>query len=137
MLRMLRTQVARLNLQSRVSFCGPLYGKERIEAYVDADIFSLTPRFFEETSLAALEAAACGTATVVTPQCEIPELASAGGGIVSERNVEAISGDLAVLLKDPARRSAMGKVAREHVSGNFTAARVAEQHEQLFDEVIA
>jgi len=58
MLRMLRTQVAPLNLKSRVSFCGPLYGKERIEAYVDADIFSLTPRFFEETSLAALEAAA-------------------------------------------------------------------------------
>src|ERR1700694_195191 len=65
LLRRLRTLVVALRLEDRVKFVNPLYGADRIRAYVDADVFSLTPRFYEETSLAALEAAACGTATFV------------------------------------------------------------------------
>src|SRR6266511_1514948 len=65
-----------------VTLVGPVYGEERFSAYADADVFCLTPRHWEETSVAALEAAAVGTPLVVTEQADIPGLAESGGGFV-------------------------------------------------------
>lgn len=131
----LRQQAKRLNLEARVKFPGPLYGDERLTAYVDADVFALTPRVYEETSLAALEAAACGVPTVLTEQCEIPGLTDAGGGLEVARQAEAVAAGLAGLLDDRGRRTEMGATARRYVAENFTADRVAAQHEALFREV--
>ena len=74
----------------RVRFVGPLYGAERFEAYADADVFCLTPTHWEETSVASLEAAACGTAVVLTEQAEIPGSRGAGGGFVVPLDRDAI-----------------------------------------------
>jgi glycosyltransferase involved in cell wall biosynthesis len=112
-------------------------GGDRITAYVDADIFALTSRFFEETSLAALEAAACGKATIVAAQCEIPGLASAHGGRVTDLAVGAIATSLRELLEDNAAREEMGRRARQFVRTNLTAQRAAELHENLFEELLA
>ena len=62
----------------RDRFVGPLYSRDRFAAYADADVFCLTPRHWEETSVAALEAAAAGTAIVVTEQTDIPGIATWG-----------------------------------------------------------
>ncbi len=131
----LRQQVARLHLEERVKFAGPLYGDERITAYVDADVFALTPRVYEETSLAALEAAACGVPTVLTEQCEIPGLAEAGGGIQVASDPDAVAAGLRALLDNPDRRAEMGSTARRVVLDRFTADRVAAEHEATFAEL--
>lgn len=133
----LRSQARRLGVGGRVHFFGPLYGDERLTAYVDADVFALTPRVFEETSLAALEAAACGVPTVLTAECEIPGLVAAGGGIQVARAAPAIAQGLAGLLENPGRRREMGELARQHVHSRFSASAVAAQHETLFRELIA
>jgi glycosyltransferase involved in cell wall biosynthesis len=125
-----------LGVQQRVRFCGPLYGDDRLNAYVDADLFALTPRVYEETSLAALEAAACGASTALTQRCEIPGLVQAGGGIVMDNDINRMSEALAGLLDDRERRQAMGQAARCYVREHFAAERVAAQHEQLFAELV-
>jgi glycosyltransferase involved in cell wall biosynthesis len=73
-----------------IRFIGPLYGQERFHAYADADVFCLTPRHWEETSVASLEAAATGTPVVVTEQADFPGLAEAGGGFVVSLDGERI-----------------------------------------------
>jgi glycosyltransferase involved in cell wall biosynthesis len=135
-LKGLRSLVHALGIDDRVRFCGPLYGRERLQAYVDADIFALTPRVYEETSLAALEAAACGTATVVTPECEIPGLAAAGGGVVVQRREDDIAHELTSLLEDPQQRGEIGRTARQFVASRFSAGQVAARHEEVFSEMI-
>jgi glycosyltransferase involved in cell wall biosynthesis len=135
-LKSLRSLVRALGIEDRVRFCGPLYGRERLQAYVDADIFALTPRVYEETSLAALEAAACGTATVVTPECEIPGLEAAGGGVVVRKREEDISQELTSLLEDAQRRAEMGRAARQFIAVRFSAGQVAARHEEVFAEMI-
>jgi glycosyltransferase involved in cell wall biosynthesis len=132
----LTTLAGQLGVSPQVRFCGPLYGDDRLNAYVDADLFALTPRVYEETSLAALEAAACGAPTALTRRCEIPGLAQAGGGILMDNDVDRMSEALAGLLDDRARRQAMGTAARCHVREHFSAERVAAQHEQVFGELI-
>ena len=86
----LRSRFAPLFAAGAVRFAGPLYGSDRFAAYGDADVFCLTPRHWEETSVAALEAAACGTPVVVTEQSEIPGLGASGGGFVVPLRSEEI-----------------------------------------------
>lgn len=132
----LTTLAASLGIASRVHFAGPLYGIDRFTAYVDGDMFALTPRVFEETSLAALEAAACGTPTALTAECEIPGLVPAGAGILMDHTEEGIAESLQSLLKDRHRRVTMGEASRQYVSENFTASRVAARHEDVFSELV-
>jgi glycosyltransferase involved in cell wall biosynthesis len=128
----LQAQVTRLGLTGRVHFPGALYGDERMIAYRDADVFCLTPIVYEETSLAALEAAAAGCPTVLTRECQIPGLAGAGGGLVVSRELDPVAIALAALLGDESRRTEMGGLAREHVERNFSVVSVADLHEALF-----
>lgn len=74
----------------RYIFVGPLYEKEKISAYIDADVFCLAPSHYEETSTAALESMACGTPVVITEQCEIPGLDDYGAGVTVKYNVNEL-----------------------------------------------
>jgi glycosyltransferase involved in cell wall biosynthesis len=107
----------------RVRLIGPLYGDDRFRAYVDADVFCLTPPHWEETSVAALEAAACGTAVVVSEQADIPGLVASGGGFVVPLEQERVREAVAAALADP---DEIGSRARRHV---------LEQHDR--DSVVA
>jgi glycosyltransferase involved in cell wall biosynthesis len=64
-------------------------------------------------------------------------LTEAGGGLQVSRQAEAIAAGLDSLLRDERRRAEMGAIARRYVAANFTADRVAAQHEALFAELKA
>lgn len=122
----LRTRFAPLFSAGAVRFAGPLYGSDRFTAYADADVFCLTPRHWEETSVAALEAAACGTPVVVTEQSEIPGLGSSGGGFVVPLNSEEIRGAVSAALAGGAE---MGARAQAHVLARHGREAVVAQLE--------
>jgi glycosyltransferase involved in cell wall biosynthesis len=129
-----KRMVAQLGLTARVHFAGALYEKERFNAYVDADIFALTPGTYEETSLAALEACACGTGCVLTRQCEIPGLEAAGAGQIVGYEAAAVA--RALLAGLAANTSAeWGRNARTMVRTDFTTEIIATHHEKFFAEV--
>jgi glycosyltransferase involved in cell wall biosynthesis len=110
----------------RVQFVGPLYGPDRFEAYADADVFCLTPTHWEETSVASLEAAACGTAVVVTEQAELPGLRWETGGAVVPLDPDAIRAAVKRALADPA----LGRRAQAHVRAQHGRDRVVGQLER-------
>ena len=115
----------------RVRFAGPLYGADRFGAYLDADVFCLTPTHWEETSVAALEAGACGTAIVVTQQADIPGLAAMGGGFVVPLDRDAIRAAVDAALAD----AGMGERARAHVLAQHGRDAVVERLEAMLLEV--
>jgi glycosyltransferase involved in cell wall biosynthesis len=124
----------RLLAAGALRFVGPLYGDERFHAYADADVFCLTPRHWEETSVAVLEAAAVGTPVVVTEQTDVPGLAESGGGFVVPLDANAIAVAVRRVLVDPA---AMGKKAREHVRRQHDRDAVVAQLEAHLLEALA
>jgi len=126
--------VKKFDLTSRVRFAGALYEKERFNAYVDADLFALTPGTYEETSLAALEACACGTGCVLTRQCEIPNLVQAGAGRIVDYNAAEVAQALLQGLA-PQVAAQWGENARAMVRRDFTVETVASLHEQFFSDV--
>ena len=114
-----RSDTPRLVETGAIRFVGPLYGRDRFAAYADADVFCLTPRHWEETSVAALEAAALGTAVVVTEQTDIPGIATSGGGFVVKLDPAAIRCAVVAALESPR----MGELASAHVRGQHAKSR--------------
>ena len=122
----LAARYRRLLEAGSLRFDGPLYGDERFRAYAGAAVFCLTPRHWEETSVAALEAAAVGTPVVVTEQADIPGLAESGGGFVVPLDVERIRGAVREAL---ARRDELWPRARVLVERQHAAPAVVERLE--------
>ena len=115
----------------RIRFAGALYGQDRFMAYRDADVFCLTPRHWEETSVAALEAAACGTAVVLSEQAEIPGLQEAGGGYVVPLAEASIQAAVIAALADP---EGLGTRARALIARQHAADVVVDRLEKLLLE---
>ena len=124
---------AKLVETGAIRFVGPLYDRDRFAAYADADVFCLTPRHWEETSVAALEAAALGTAVVVTEQSDIPGIATSGGGFVVKLDPAAIRSAVVAALESPR----MGELAAAHVRGQHAKEAVVERLEEFFVDVAA
>ena len=125
-----------LSLTGRIIFAGPLYGSDRIEAYVDADVFTLTPSHYEETSLAALEAAAAGTPVIITEQAGIPYLDAYKGGITIRYNRDELKTALTDLLMNDPLREEMGRNARKLIYEIFSWDKVVEQMERIYYEAL-
>lgn len=117
-----------------IRFVGPLYGAERFHAYADADVFALTPRHWEETSVAALEAAASGTAVVVTEQADIPGLGNSGDGFVVPLDPGRIRGAVRSALAAP---DELGERARALVERQHARDAVVDRLEALLGEAVA
>ncbi len=133
-LKTARKQVCKLGIQADVFFLGGLYGQERFKAYVDADVFALTPDWYEETSLAALEASACGTPCVLTRQCEIPSLEAIQAGWIVEPTPDSIQKGLTAALEPEGR--VRGERARNFIRHRFEIREIAQQYESLFMEIV-
>lgn len=70
----LMSMVVKLGIENEVLFPGPLYGKNKLEAYVDADIFVLPSKdSYESFGNVVLESLACGTPVIVTNVCGVTE----------------------------------------------------------------
>lgn len=129
----IKLRFAPLFADGRVRFVGPMYGDDRFKVYAEADVFCLTPPHWEETSVAALEAAACGTAVVVTEQADIPGLAEAGGGFVVPLAGNTIHDAVARALS---RSSRMGLLARAHVNAQHRSDIVISRLESYLKSLL-
>jgi glycosyltransferase involved in cell wall biosynthesis len=98
-LERIRRSIAALKVEQRVILPGPLFGKEKLEALVDADLFVLPSRH-ESFGNAAAEAIACGTPVLVTSDCGIAPLINGRAGEVVGCEVESLRDGLARLLGD-------------------------------------
>lgn len=94
-----RALIAEFDLGERVTLTGPLYGHEKLEALVDADVFVLPSRY-ESFGNAAAEAVACGTPVLVTDQCGISPLVNGKAGLAVPNDVAALHTGMAQLLGD-------------------------------------
>lgn len=77
----LKKKIENQKIGERVLFTGPLYDNDKLQAYVDADVYVL-PSVYEIFGITALESCACGTPVVVTDQCGISEFLNNTGCVV-------------------------------------------------------
>jgi hypothetical protein len=85
------------------------------------DIFILPTRA-DTSSLAAMEAAACGLPAIVTRCGGIPEIVLDGstGSVLDAPSVDAFSEELSAYLADPSMVAERGRNARQHILRNYS-----------------
>lgn len=119
----------------RVVFAGYLDGSERLEALAAADVFAL-PAVGEGHSIAVLEALAAGLPVVLSPGCNMDEVADAEAGFVVEATVDAFAVALRRLLHDESLRQEMGMDARLLAREKYSWARAAADMERVYGRLL-
>jgi glycosyltransferase involved in cell wall biosynthesis len=118
----LRRQAAELGVADHVELLGALPHPAAVAQARAASVFVL-PSVAEAFGVSYIEAMAAGVPAVGCRGEDGPEeIAASGGGIelVGPRDVPALAATLNHLLADPARRAALGQIARDTVRRNFT-----------------
>ncbi len=122
-------------IDKSVIFTGPLYGRDKLTAYVDADVFVL-PSYYEIFGITVLEALACGTPVVVTDRCGIAETVRGKAGLVISYDVGQLKNALLQVLENDVLRDDYSKKGKKLVLEKFDWKRVTQQIEKLYEEVL-
>jgi glycogen(starch) synthase len=105
-----------------------------LELYGDTDVFALASEY-ESFGMAAAEAAAAGTASVVTDRCGIADLLGNEAGIVVPYDQRAVCAALERLLGDPELRERLAAGARA-VAAEWSWPRVVELQEDIYRQAL-
>lgn len=130
--------LARDGSEGRALLAGEAPNTAMPEIYRAADL-ALLPSLMEATSIAGLEAMACGLPLIGSAVGGIPALIGAGinGLLVPPSNPAALAEAVNALARDPARRIAMGAASRAAVLRQFTWQGIAQQTAAVFEAVVA
>jgi glycosyltransferase involved in cell wall biosynthesis len=122
----LQRKAEKLNIAQHILWRGALTQDELLGEYRKADLFALASVVARDGDRDGLpnvlmEAQSQGLACVATRVSAIPELVDDGrsGVLVGENDPEALSRELEALIRDPARRRALGEAGLARVRGDF------------------
>jgi glycosyltransferase involved in cell wall biosynthesis len=127
----LKRQIEDLKIGDRILFTGSLYGRDKLEAYVDADVYVL-PSVYEIFGITLLEACACGTSVIVTDRCGIADFVDGKVGYVVEYDKNQLRDAIFKILSDEGLRRRFGEEGKRLVEERFNWNRIAEKVENVY-----
>ena len=126
-------QIKSKKLRISPLFTGPLYNHDKLEAYVDADVYVLPSRY-EIFGNTILESWACGTPVVVTDGCKIADIVQ-NAGLVSRFDADDLKGCIKSLLIDDALRNKLGSAGKQLVIDQFDILSVIKKNELVYQDL--
>ncbi len=129
-------RIQELGIEEKVIFTGSIFGRAKLEAYVDANVFAITPITYEETSLAALEACACGTPVIVTDHNAIPKLTEYEAGFQIRYDRKELENALVKILDNRELREKMGRNAKRLIEQEYALKIVVDKLESIFVNIV-
>jgi len=126
----LKKKIDDLNIDDKILFTGPLFEREKLSAYIDADVFVL-PSIYETFPNSVLEACACGVPVIVTKSCGISDFVEKIGYVV-EYDREQLRNILFKILVDKRLRKRVGEKGRKLVIKEFSLDKTVEKMEKVY-----
>ena len=131
---MLETLAEREGLQDRVTFTGYLGDVYPLLRQLDIAVF---PSLWEGFGLAPVEAMVAGKAIVASDIPTFREVIADTGILVEPGEPEPLARSILSLARDPQRRDALGRHARQRAHERFRAERMADEYRRLYEELFA
>jgi glycosyltransferase involved in cell wall biosynthesis len=129
--------IQELKIKDSVIIPGPLYETDKLEAYVDADVFVLPSRDrYESFGNVVVEAMACNTPVVVTKYCGVSEWISTEEGQVIDYQEDQMQNALLDILQNDLKRDYMAQKARELALNTFNWDIVVEDTQEVYENCI-
>jgi len=128
----LRKLIAELGIGERVLLPGPLYGREKLEAYVDADVH-VSFRAWEPFGITLLESCACGTPVICSTGCGIADIIDNQAGFAVPYDKEQLQQAMWHVLDDNELRLSFGKKGRKLVRERFNWSKILDQIEAVYE----
>jgi glycosyltransferase involved in cell wall biosynthesis len=126
----IRQQIASLKNSEAVSLLGEVSGEKKEALFAAADIFIL-PSESEGLPNAALESMARGLPVILTPGCNLPEVASEGAGLVVEPDEAGLTQALQWVIGPRSAIENAGLRAARLAEERFSMSRVAKDYDRL------
>jgi glycosyltransferase involved in cell wall biosynthesis len=132
----LRRYAQALGIASRITFAGPVFGKDKVKLFAQADVF-LIPSYSEGLPYALLEAMAAGIPVIATPVGAIPDVVSHGthGFLVPARDGKALAEAIAALGANRDQLTWMSRACRRRVRAAYGIDRLAADFSQRYAEL--
>jgi glycosyltransferase involved in cell wall biosynthesis len=131
----LEVLAAELGVADRIEFLGARANQEMPQLLRKANL-AVIPSLLEATSIAALEAMACGLPVAASRVGGLPEIVDEGVGALFEpRNPESLAHAVAGLL-GRADLPELGREARRRVVENWSLDRLVERHLEIYRELL-
>jgi glycosyltransferase involved in cell wall biosynthesis len=135
-MRQVQAWLAEECVLDRVTFTGMLLGRDKLAAFVDADVFVL-PSYTENFGIAVLEAMACGLPVVISNKVNIwREIACADAGLVVNCDVGELVKALLGSMDDAERLKKQGLNGKELVQEKFTWDLAAKQMVKVYEDIL-
>jgi glycosyltransferase involved in cell wall biosynthesis len=123
-----------LKIENHVLILGPLYGKDKLEAYVDAEVYVLPSRY-EIWGMTVLEAVACGTPIILTENCGIAEHYRDKVGLVVKLNSKSLGEVLLKMLLNQDKQ-AIFRESCKTVIEKFNISKTVSDLEKIYEEIV-
>lgn len=131
----LKVLVNTLKIRDKVLICGPLYGKDKIEAFVDADIYVLPSRY-EAFGISVLESIACRTPVILTENCGLASNLQNKVGIVTKADPKYLSDSLFELLVNQHKQ----ELFRENccaLGEEISLSKITSKLEEIYTNIVS
>jgi len=122
-------------LSGRTIFTGMLTGRDKLEAFVDADVFVLSS-YSENFGMAVVEAMACGVPVVISDKVGIHrEVEKNKAGMVVGTNSESLFRGIKALLDDEELRKEVSMNGKRLVEEHYGIDKVADLMINAYEEI--
>lgn len=127
----LRELIRELGIEQGILLTGPLYGREKLAAYVDADVF-VNPRTDEIFGLVFLEALACSTPVICSKGCGIADVIDGHAGLAVPSDKDQLGRAILSILDNERIRQEFSERGKSLVRERFDWRKIAEQVEKIY-----
>ncbi|QVL50290.1 MAG: glycosyltransferase family 4 protein [Thiocapsa sp.] len=134
----LRDRVSMLGLADRVQFLGAVFGDDKDDLWLEADVFVFPTFHVEGLPYALLESMAARTIPVTCPVGGIPDVMQdeVHGLFVPPHEPAAVAAAILWIHENRAAARAMGEAARDRILDAYTVTRLADDFRSIYNEVL-
>lgn len=127
-----------LNLDNRIRLLGYIDEKDKLSAYIDADVL-VYPAIFEIFGLVPFEAIMCGTPVIVADDCGCGELVeeSGAGYLVKYRDIEGLKEKMKLIIENPEEGKEKAERGKKYIEEKLMWDKVVRRVEEVYGGILS
>ncbi|MHA1221746.1 MAG: glycosyltransferase [Candidatus Heimdallarchaeaceae archaeon] len=132
----LKRLIFELNMSNKVKFVGYLDNRDKISAYIDADLFVHTVRYMGGVGISPLEAILYGTPVIVTNECGELIKKTKIGYLVDYRDLDNIKEVIKFVLNNPKNAKVMVERGKRYIIDNLAWENIVNRIEEVYEHCL-